>query len=285
MPRFVQLVVGPAGVGKSTYCKTIQDHCSASKRRMHVANLDPAAEHFDYECAFDIRDLVSLEEVMEELNFGPNGGLVYCMEYLFKHSEWLYERMEEFGEDDYVILDCPGQVELYSHLPVMRNIVELLQQWDYRILSVYLLDALFVLDSAKFISGCMLSLSCMMQLSLPHINVITKCDMADKEAVARILDAEGATMINMIPQQQTVHPRFQALTAAMSSVIDDYMMVSFVMLDQSDEETIDNVLMHCDRAVQFGEDAEPTEPVDDDGDDGGNFGEEVMGGGSGGGAF
>ena len=40
---------------------------------------DPAAEHFNYTPTLDIRDLVSLEDVMEELNLGPNGGLVYCM--------------------------------------------------------------------------------------------------------------------------------------------------------------------------------------------------------------
>jgi adenylate kinase family enzyme len=39
--------MGPAGVGKSTYCKTIQEHCSATRRRMHVANLDPAADQFE----------------------------------------------------------------------------------------------------------------------------------------------------------------------------------------------------------------------------------------------
>ena len=34
---------------------------------------DPAAEHFNYPVAFDIRDLVSLEDVMDELKLGPNG--------------------------------------------------------------------------------------------------------------------------------------------------------------------------------------------------------------------
>lgn len=29
----------------------------------------------------DIRELISLEDVMEELGLGPNGGLIYCMEY------------------------------------------------------------------------------------------------------------------------------------------------------------------------------------------------------------
>lgn len=28
----------------------------------------------------DIRDLITLEDVMEELDYGPNGGLIYCLE-------------------------------------------------------------------------------------------------------------------------------------------------------------------------------------------------------------
>lgn len=43
-------------------------------------NLDPAAERFEYEPTIDIRDLINLEDVMEELEFGPNGGLIYCFE-------------------------------------------------------------------------------------------------------------------------------------------------------------------------------------------------------------
>lgn len=34
---------------------------------------DPAAEAFQYPVSFDIRDLVSLEDVVEELGLGPNG--------------------------------------------------------------------------------------------------------------------------------------------------------------------------------------------------------------------
>ena len=79
MGRFVQLVMGPAGVGKSTYCKTMQEHCANAKRMLHVANLDPAAEFYEYNAAFDIKDLISLDDVMDELGYGPNGGLVYCM--------------------------------------------------------------------------------------------------------------------------------------------------------------------------------------------------------------
>ena len=49
---------------------------------MHLFNLDPAAEHFEYEPSIDIRELISLTDVMEEMDLGPNGGLIYCFEYV-----------------------------------------------------------------------------------------------------------------------------------------------------------------------------------------------------------
>ena len=46
MGKHAQLVIGPAGSGKSTFCHLIQEHCDATKRTVHIVNLDPAAEHF-----------------------------------------------------------------------------------------------------------------------------------------------------------------------------------------------------------------------------------------------
>jgi GPN-loop GTPase len=251
MGRFVQLVIGSAGVGKSSYCHVMQEHCKTTKRTLHVANLDPAAEQYEYDCAFDIRDLVNVDEVMDEMGYGPNGGLVYAMEYLFQHNEWLKEQLDQFGEDDYILLDCPGQIELYSHLPVMKDLGQLLLMWGYRVASVYLMDALFILEPSKFISGCMLSLSCMIQLDLPHINVITKCDLADKKNVEIILECEGAKMVNLLDQHTP--SKLRTLTKALSGVVDDYMMVSFATLDISDEDSIEAVLSRTDFIVQYGQ--------------------------------
>jgi hypothetical protein len=44
---------------------------------------------------------------MEELEYGPNGGLVYAMEYLVDNMDWLVDEVGDF-EDDYLIIDCPG---------------------------------------------------------------------------------------------------------------------------------------------------------------------------------
>jgi GTPase SAR1 family protein len=249
--KFIQIVLGPAGVGKSTYCKLMQEHGRTTKRTIHVANLDPAAETFEYDAAFDIRDFISVDAVMKDTGMGPNGALVYCMEYFIDNSFWLQDQLNHFGEEDYVLFDVPGQIELYSHLPVMKHLAAMLSSWGYRVASVYLMDALFIFDPPKFIAGCMLSLSAMIQLELPHLNIITKCDLANKEDIEKVLDSESPSMVINDYDKQS-NPKLRALSQAIGSVIDDYMIVSFTMLDSTDEESIDEVLAKTDFLIQYG---------------------------------
>lgn len=159
-------------------------------------------------------------------------------------------------------MDCPGQIELYSHLPIMHNLVRNISLWGYRVTSVFLLDALYVIEPSKFISGCMLSLSCMLQLETPHMNVITKCDIADKEQIQAIIEADNAWIVHAMDTQS--NGKLKALTEGICSIIDNYMLISFVMLDNSDEESIENVLGMADHIMQYGEDIEPKEPIDID---------------------
>lgn len=43
----------------------------------------------------------------DSLRFGPNGGLVFCMEYFANNFTWLEESLGHI-EDDYILFDCPG---------------------------------------------------------------------------------------------------------------------------------------------------------------------------------
>ena len=65
---------------------------------------------------------------MREFGYGPNGGLIYCMEYLAMHLEWLEDKISEFGEDDTLLFDCPGQIELYTHLRAMPQLPEAMRK-------------------------------------------------------------------------------------------------------------------------------------------------------------
>lgn len=53
------------------------------------------------------------------LRFGPNGGLVFCMEYMANNFDWLGESLGHV-EDDYILFDCPGE-ELYSYIIIQLS--------------------------------------------------------------------------------------------------------------------------------------------------------------------
>jgi hypothetical protein len=81
---FGQFVIGPPGSGKTTYCNGMKQFLDGIGRKCAVVNLDPANENIFDGVEIDIRDLCDLETVMKELQLGPNGALLYCMEYLTK---------------------------------------------------------------------------------------------------------------------------------------------------------------------------------------------------------
>ena len=129
---FAQLVVGPPGSGKSTYCNGMHQFMSAIGRKCSIVNLDPANEQTSYPCALDVRDLVTLEEIMQNDELGPNGSVLYALEELEQNFDWLAEKLKTFGED-YILFDCPGQVELFTHHGSLRNIFFKLQKLGYRV--------------------------------------------------------------------------------------------------------------------------------------------------------
>ncbi|TQD80613.1 hypothetical protein C1H46_033792 [Malus baccata] len=267
---YAQLVIGPAGSGKSTYCSSLHEHCTAIGRSINIVNLDPAAENFDYPVAMDIRELVSLEDVMEELGLGPNGGLLYCMEHgIFacdnsnesycttseNLDEWLTEELDNYTDDDYLVFDCPGQIELFSHVPVLRNFVEHLQRKNFKVCVVYLLDSQFITDVTKFISGCIASLSAMVQLELPHVNILSKMDLAPrKKDIEDFLYPEPQVLLSELNQRMA--PQFAKLNKSLIELVDDYSMVSFLPLDLRKSSSMSYVLAQIDTCIQFGEDAD-----------------------------
>lgn len=263
MPRYAQLVMGPAGSGKSTYCYNMVQYCEVLKRSVQVVNLDPAAEHFDYDVMADIRELIEVDDVMEDdsLRFGPNGGLVFCMEYFANNFDWLEECLGH-TEDDYILFDCPGQIELYTHLPVMKQLVEQLQQWEFRVCGVFLVDSQFMVESFKFISGVMAALSAMVSLEIPQVNIMTKMDLLSKKAKAEIEKYLDPDMYSTLEDTASLiqSKKFKKLTKAICGLIDDYSMVRFLPFDRSDEESVKIVLQHIDFAIQYGEDLEFKEP-------------------------
>ena len=63
--------------------------------------------------------------------------------------DWLDEELGGY-DDDYLIFDCPGQIELYKHHPFLPTLVKHLQQMGIRTSAVYLIESQFMEDKYKF---------------------------------------------------------------------------------------------------------------------------------------
>lgn len=63
-------------------------------RKVAIVNLDPANDFIPYPCAVNVADLITLDDTMRELRLGPNGGIMFCLEYLLENIDWLIEKLE-----------------------------------------------------------------------------------------------------------------------------------------------------------------------------------------------
>ena len=197
---FGEVVIGAPGAGKSTYAYGKYQLFTALERPVAIVNMDPANDDLPYPCDVSTASLITLQDAMNEFGLGPNGGILYCLEYLEQNFDWLLERLGALSPDTYIVFDLPGQVELSTNHSSLKNIVNKLVKSGYRVrlhiaprqpyaftylayitchklAVVHLCDVHYVTDAAKYISVLLLSLRAMLQLELPHINVLSKIDL------------------------------------------------------------------------------------------------------------
>ncbi|KAK7481625.1 hypothetical protein BaRGS_00027141 [Batillaria attramentaria] len=262
---FGQVVIGPPGSGKTTYCAGMAQFLEGFGRKVAVINLDPANDVLPYRCEVDISDLITVDDVMTHLKLGPNGGLMYCMEYLEKNLDWLRDRLAKL-RDRYLIFDFPGQVELYTHHGAVRNIVQKLQNIDdFRLAAVHLVDSHYCSDPGKFISVLLTSLATMLQIELPHVNILSKADLIEKHGklsfsvdfYTEVLDL--SYLLDQL-QDDPIFAKYKRLNAALVGIVEDYSLVSFTPLSIQDKETMLRVKKAVDKAngYVFGEEEERT---------------------------
>lgn len=279
MSKFGVLVMGPAGAGKTTFCNALIQHLQAVRRSCFYVNLDPAAEEFSYEPDLDIRELITLEDVMEELELGPNGGLIYCFEFLMQNLDFLTKALEPLSEEYLIVFDMPGQIELYTHVPIVPNLVTFLSRQgplNISLCAAYLLESTFVIDKAKFFAGTLSAMSAMIMFEMPHINILSKMDqikeMIGRRELKRFVNVDVQMLQEDTGDDDPSDPlskeslmsgrSFKRLNRAVAQLIDDFSMVSFLKLDINDEDSVAAILSYIDDAIQFHDAQEPREPND-----------------------
>lgn len=74
MVWFGQVVIGPPGSGKSTYCAAMKSKLLSKNRKCIIINLDPQVtlHELPYQPDINITNLIDAEHVSNTLNLGPN---------------------------------------------------------------------------------------------------------------------------------------------------------------------------------------------------------------------
>lgn len=212
--------------------------------------------------------------------------------FLLENLDFLSEAIDPLTEEYLIVIDMPGQIELYTHIPVVPTLVQHLTKGgalNVNLCAAYLLESTFVIDRAKFFAGTLSAMSAMILLEIPHINILSKMDLVKgsvpKRDLKRFIDpdtslldddpsdskqtrasAEDTDAVPMSTDSVMAGGSFKRLNKAVARLIDDFSMVSFLQLDVQNEDSVGAILSYIDDAIQYHEAQEPREPNDEIGD-------------------
>lgn len=221
--------------------------------------MDPANDSLPYPCSVDIRDFITVEEVMQEQQLGPNGGLMYAVESLDKSIDLFILQIKSIVQEEkaYTVFDCPGQVELFTHHSSLFRIFKKLEkELDMRFCVVNLIDCFYLTSPSQYISILLLALRSMLMMDLPHINVFSKIDLLksygplpfrldfytevqELDYLQPLIESEGSNGLGK---------RYRKLTEALSEMVSDFNLVSFEVLCIDDKESMINLQSVIDKA-------------------------------------
>lgn len=199
-------VVGTAGSGKSKFTAAMVRWMKERGLDAVTLNLDPGAEALPYGPDVDIRDWIRLGDVMDQYELGPNGAQVMAADLIALKVGELQGALESF-RGPYVVVDTPGQTELFVFRESGRITMELLA--PRRSLIVFLLDPFLARRPSAFVSMLMLSATTQFRFGVPVLNVLSKRDLLKPEELERIAawtqepDALEAALLDEKPDLYT----------------------------------------------------------------------------------
>ncbi len=175
--------IGTAGSGKSTLTYNFKQWINLRGLDAITVNLDPGADNLPYEPDVDIRDWISLKQVMESYGLGPNGAQIACADMLALNTDDIKKSIESF-KTDYVLMDTPGQIELFVFREAGKYIIKFLN--PTRSVIAYILDPALAKTASGFISQLLLSLSTNFRLGLYQVNILSKADMLSDNELKQV---------------------------------------------------------------------------------------------------
>ena len=176
-------VTGPAGTGKSTFCGSFKEWLIQQGYDVATVNLDPGAEYMPYNPEIDVREYISLQDIMSQYSLGPNGAQIVAADLLLENVEKIESQIKEL-QDYYVIFDTPGQMELFTFRQGSTMLVDRLSGGKGML--AFIADSVISSTPSGYISQKMLFASVMSRFYKPMLFVMNKSDLVDEDTMLTI---------------------------------------------------------------------------------------------------
>ncbi len=167
-------VSGTAGSGKSLLTSKLHEYYTKNGAFASVLNLDPGVENLPYTCDVDVRDHVDIVSIMQQYDLGPNGAMIMANDLIASKIDLIQNEVNRINPD-YLIVDTPGQIELFAYRSSGPFLVENITSEEKT--SMFLFDGALITSPVNFISIALLATSIKLRLNLPTINALTKTDL------------------------------------------------------------------------------------------------------------
>lgn len=177
--------VGTAGSGKTTLTQAFKLWMDERGLNAITVNLDPGVDELGYTPSVDIRDWVSVPEVMAEQGLGPNGAQIACADIAAIQFPEIAKVIEEFNAD-YVLIDTPGQIELFAFREASSVFMNAFS--TKRNLILFVMDPTVAKKPAGLVSLLMLSSSIQFRFDSPMDLVLSKADLLEEDEAQEILE-------------------------------------------------------------------------------------------------
>jgi len=167
-------ITGTAGSGKSLLTSRLLQWYKDSQSYPISLNLDPGAVNLPYEPDVDVRNYIDINTLMETYDLGPNGSLVMASDMIATKLEDIQNEVDNLNPD-YIIIDTPGQIELFAFRASGPYFVSNFQS-DNKV-TLFLFDGMLVSCPINYISIALLASSIKLRLKTAQVNVLTKRDL------------------------------------------------------------------------------------------------------------
>ena len=248
---------GTAGAGKTTLVRAFRDWLKTSGYDATVVNLDPGNESPALEADVDIREWVRLADVMDEYELGPNGAQVAASDMIALKVFDVRQALDEF-RTDFLLIDTPGQVELFAFRESSKALVDALG--GERAAISFLFDPALAKTASGFASLMMLSATVEFRFRRPMLNVLTKTDVLTPERLAEIVGwGEAPEQLIAAVEAESPTPDVQ-LSGEMARAIQTLAPMSSLLATSSRSgDGLEQLYRTMQRIFSGGEDVEPSQ--------------------------